>query len=167
MKPPPLALLQRSARPVTTPDDESGLLRAEGPSFPLMAKILATAFVLALLVLGVQFMQQHQGPDVQTGLTAGQWGFLAAVGVVIGAGYWGILTSRTRITEESIEQTWLWRKHVALKDITQVKLVRVPGLEALIVPRLVVRSGWGLTTFQTGDPAVLALFRRLAHGTVV
>ena len=90
--------------------------------------------------------------------------FLLAVLVVIGTGYWGILTSRTRFDGQSIEQSWLWRKRVELAEITQVKLIRVPGMAWLIVPRLVVRTSFGLTTFHAGDAAVLEQFRRLAHG---
>ncbi len=36
---------------------------------------------------------------------------------------------------------WLWRKRVNIADITQVKLISVPGLSWLVVPRLVVRAG--------------------------
>jgi hypothetical protein len=74
------------------------------------------------------------------------------------------MTSQTRFDGESIEQTWLWRKKVMLAEISQLKLIRVRGLEWLIVPRLVVRTGFGLTTFHAGDPAVLARFKLLAHG---
>lgn len=97
-------------------------------------------------------------------MAAGEWGFLVAVAAVVGSGYWGILTSRTSCDGQCIEQTWLWRKKVNIADITQVKLISVPGLSWLVVPRLVVRAGYGLTTFHAGDPAVHARFRLLARG---
>lgn len=131
-----------------------------GPSFPPFVKALASLLVLALLVWGIGVVQQWQGPLP----SAGEAGFLAAVLAVVASGYWGILRSRTRIDGEAIEQSWLWRKRVPLAEITQVKLICVPGLAWLIVPRLVVRSGWGLTTFHAGDAALLSAFRRLALG---
>lgn len=167
MKPPPLALLSSSEHSgPAAPHDPRASQQAEGPSFPLAAKVLASAVMLGLIVMAAGFVRQ-QALAAGPGPTLVPWGFLATVGLVIGSGYWGVLTSRTRIDPTTIEQSWLWNKRVALKDITQVKLVRVPGLDALVVPRLVVRTGWGLTTFQTGDPDVLALFRRLVHGAVV
>jgi hypothetical protein len=85
--------------------------------------------------------------------------------LLVAAGYWGILTSRTRIDGLSIRQTWIWPKQVALAELTQVKLIQVPGLSWLIAPRLVVRTGGlMLTTFHAADPSVLAAFRRLAYG---
>ncbi|HOX69272.1 MAG TPA: hypothetical protein PKV56_15535 [Burkholderiaceae bacterium] len=91
-------------------------------------------------------------------------GFLLAVAIVIGCGYWGILTSRTSIDGQHIAQTWLWHEKVAIVDITQVKLVRVQRLDLLVVPLLVVRAGYGLTTIQTGGTTVHSQFRLLPHG---
>ncbi|MFO1265650.1 MAG: hypothetical protein U1F25_16510 [Rubrivivax sp.] len=91
--------------------------------------------------------------------------FLVAVGAVVVAGYWAVLTSETSIDERAIRQSAPWRKEVALADITQVKLVRIAGLDALVVPRLVVRSrGLGLTTFTAGDARLVQAFRVLAQG---
>lgn len=134
-----------------------------GPSFPVAVKALATLLVIAVVAFGSMMLISPAGEPTRP-LAAADIGFLAALALVIGSGYWGILTSRTTIDGERIEQTWLWHKKVDIADITQVKLVRVPGLDWLVVPRLVVRTGYGLTTFQTGDPAVLSRFRLLAHG---
>lgn len=133
----------------------------EGPSFPLAVKFAATLLVAGTLSWGLSAAES----TAWRGLGAQGWLFLALVAAVIGSGYWGILTSRTRIDEREIRQTWLWQKAVALADITQIKLIQVRGFEAIMVPRLVVRSrGLGLTTFQAGSPAVVAAFRRLAYG---
>lgn len=132
----------------------------EGPSFPPAVKFTATLLIVGILGWGLYAAETiaWRGLSVQGGL------LLTLVAAVIGSGYWSILTSRTRIDEREIRQTWIWQKAVALADITQIKLIQVRGLEAIVVPRLMVRSrGLGLTTFQAGSPAVVAAFRRLAY----
>lgn len=161
MNPPRLARQQRDLQ------QQAGAAfdAAQGPSFPIATRLLSTLLVVGLATMGaVTWFGAAQSEVLQEGLGAAQVGFLLAVLAVVGSGYWGILTSRTRIDGEQIEQSWLWRKKVRIAEITQLKLISVPGLDWLIVPRLVVRTGYGLTTFHTGDPAVLARFRMLAHG---
>lgn len=140
-----------------------GLEAVSGPSFPVSVKTMATAMMLVLLVSGsMTLLGPAQVPS--PALAAGEWLFLVAVTAVIGTGYWSIVTGRTSCDGHTIEQTWLWRKKVRLVDITQIKLISVPGLNWLVVPRLVVRTGYGLTTFHAGNPAIYARFKLLAHG---
>ena len=134
-----------------------------GPSFPVAVKGLATAWMVLLVLFGAAALSGSSGPAMQA-LIARSWPWLAAGLLVAASGYWGILTSRTSIDGHQIEQRWVWRKRVGLDEITQVKLIRLPGLDWLIAPRLVVRTGFGLATFHAADPAVLARFRLLAHG---
>lgn len=76
-----------------------------------------------------------------------------------------ILRSRTRIDATHIEQSWIAHKRVAIADITQVKLIYVPGLAWLIAPRLIVKTRRPASTvFHTADPQVLQAFATLAHG---
>ncbi len=147
------------------PEDEPGpvLTPVSGPSFPIVVKVLATAWILGLLLFGVLALTGPSTAPVKS-LTSTEWGFLGAVAFVIGSGYWGILTSHTSIGDQYIEQTWLWRKRVTIAEISQVKLISIRGLEWLMAPRLVVRTGFGLTTFHAADPTVLSRFRLLAHG---
>ena len=58
----------------------------------------------------------------------------------------------------------LEHEKVAIADITQVKLMRVPRLDWPVIPLLVVRAGHGLTTFQAGGAAVHSQLRLLPHG---
>ncbi|MEY2800891.1 MAG: hypothetical protein RL513_475, partial [Pseudomonadota bacterium] len=83
----------------------------------------------------------------------------------VAAGYHTIMTSRTGIDEERVYQTGLLAKEMPIRTITQVRLVHVPGLRWLIVPRLVAKAG-GLRTlsFPTADLQVLQTFRELAYG---
>lgn len=89
---------------------------------------------------------------------------LLALGCVIVC-FVAMLRSRTRIDATHIHQTWISDKRVAIKDITQMKLIYVPGLTWLIAPRLVVKARLpGSIVFHTADPKVLAAFARLSMG---
>ncbi len=158
MTPPLLGRLQRQLQQQTAVAEGDWVV--EGPSFPPAVKALATMLMLTLLLWGAMALAEPAGPQPD----AQGWGFLAAAAGVVVLGYWGIVSSRTRFDGRVISQSGLWRKQVWLVEVTQVKLICVPGLSWLIVPRLVVRTGFGLTSFPAGDPAVLAQFRRLAYG---
>ncbi len=145
------------------PGDSPTLDAVSGPSFPIAIKLMASALILAVVVFGWLALTGPSGTQAGT-LAATEWGFVIAAVAAVAAGYWGIMTSRTRCDGECIEQTWLWRKRVRIADISQLKLISIPGLDWIVVPRLVVRTGFGFTTFHAGDPAVLARFRQLAYG---
>lgn len=155
---------------MTTPDDRArdgppgfldGFEPVEGASFPMTAKVAATVLLVALVVLAVLNRDVVAGVDFGWGGTA----FGAALAATLLAGWWSILTSRTSFDGTVIRQTGLFTKEVALADVKRLKLVHVPGLEAVLIPRLVVRgTGIVVVTFQTADPQVLAAFRRLAYG---
>lgn len=141
--------------------DSLGGERVEGASFSSVMKALATLLMLGLAFAAGQVLLQGAWAQWDPGARF----FIAVAMVVLLAGYWGILSSRTSVDGRSIRQSWLWRKEVALADITQLKLIHVRGLSWLVAPRLVVRSGsLGLTTFHVADPQVLEAFRRLAYG---
>ena len=135
-------------------------LQAEGPSYPALAKLIATALVAALAASAV--------PLFDNGMPAWDAGWKLTFGTgaaFVVFGYLTILTSRTGVDGERIYQTGLLGKQVNLREVTQVRLVRVPWLGALIVPRLVARAGMLRTLrFPTADAEVLRLFELLAYG---
>lgn len=142
-------------------DSGAPLPVVEGPSFPWTVKAAASALVGALAYFAWHALDAKAWSALDTG---GRLFLVAASGVAV-SGWWGVLTSRTRFDGEQISQSWLWAKSVQLRDVTQVKLIHLRGLEWIIVPRLLVRAGGlGLTTFHASDPDVLAAFRRLAYG---
>ena len=144
--------------PGSTPKD---FVSVEGPSFPWTVKAIASVMVGGLLLLAWKSLDLAAWKALDLG---GKLFLMAATGVVL-SGYWGILTSRTRFDGERIVQSWLWRKEVRVSEITQLKLIYVPGLTWILVPRLIVRSGGlTLTTFHLADAQVLASCRRLAYG---
>ncbi|WP_349743535.1 hypothetical protein [Roseateles cavernae] len=138
-------------------------LSAEGPSFPKTTKLLASAMMLALLVWGWRAADEIAGAE----MGIGGFGFLLATFGVLACCYAGMLRGRTSISMTHISQRWLWTKRVALAEVSQAKLIHVPGLNWLIAPRLMVKvRGRGLYTFHIADPAVLALAQRLGLGCV-
>lgn len=143
-------------------NDSTAVAFVEGPAFPVLLRVLASVLVLSLVVSGLSLLLQGHG----RGLSGEAWGLLVAALLVVGCGFWAILVSRTRIDGTHIRQRWLWRKEVALADITQLKLILVPGLSWLVVPRLLVRvRGMALpTTFQLGNAELVSACRKLAYG---
>lgn len=144
-------------------DSSANLVRpvqAEGPSFPPLVKLLATALVAALGASSLPVLQQGLASwDAAWKLTVG------TASVFVAFGYVTILTSRTGIDAERIYQTGLLSKQMALREITQVRLVRLPGLNWVVVPRLVARAGMmRALSFPTADARVLRVFELLAYG---
>ena len=133
----------------------------EGPAFSTSLKCLASLLMLALAAAGWNLMAH--GAWSQMDRTSQL--VLCAATMVITAAYVGILIGRTSIDGQRIRQTGLWVKEVRLADMTQVKLIAVPGLAWVIAPRLVVRAGGlSMTTFHVADKQVLAAVRRLVYG---
>jgi hypothetical protein len=75
---------------------------------------------------------------------------------------WCILTSVTTLTHSTIEQTFVWNKKLELRELAYVKLIRVPGLDWLIAPRLYCRTLLGkFAVFYTADAHMIGEFERL------
>lgn len=134
----------------------------DGPAFPLLIKVLASMLMLALFFWGYQAAQESFKESVPWGAI----GVMAASLLVCSTVYYWILYSRTSIKQGMIQQTWIWSKRVAVKDITQAKFIYIPYLSWLIAPRLVVRSGIGVHVFHAASPEVLQAFARLSLGPV-
>lgn len=133
----------------------------EGPSFPVAIKLMATGAMLGLLATAWGARRQLDAmpmpPDVLwlAGLAA----------LVVVWHYLHIVFSTTAISGDTLSEGWLWKSSVALRDIAQVKLLRLKWLDAVVAPRLVVRTrGVGNLTFHVADPAVLAVIDLLVHG---
>lgn len=133
----------------------------EGPSFPVAIKLLATVGVGGLLVTAWGARTQLVGMSLPSDLL---W-LSGLASMVVVWHYLHIMFSTTAISGSVLSQGWLWRTSVALGDISQVKLLRLKPLDALVAPRLVVRTrGVGNLTFHAADPTVLAAIDLLVHG---
>ena len=141
--------------------DESANAFAEGPAFPWLVKGLSCLLVLSLLAAAWRLAMDTPW-STWPGPT---WVFiLAAMGLIGYCQYW-ILFSRTRIDNLALCQTWMWRKRIALADITQAKFIYLPYLAWLSAPRLVLRvRGHGVVVFHAAQPSVMQAFARLSLG---
>ncbi len=75
---------------------------------------------------------------------------------------WCIFTSVTTLTGTMLEQTFVWNKKLELRELAYCKLIRVPGLDWLIAPRLYCRTLLGkFAVFYTCDAHMIAEFERL------
>lgn len=118
------------------------------------------------LVFGVElwmFALWRAGQLTPPGLsTAAALGWpLAALGVLMYT-WWHIVTSRTTLTSQHLHQSWMWDKKLEMRELAYAKLIRVPGLDWLVAPRLYVRTLLGkFAVFYAADRAMLAEFERL------
>lgn len=135
----------------------------EGPSYPLLVRLLAVALTVAVLVgAWEQRASLAALPRDTTSLV-----FVLALLGVVGLGCYSVVAGRSGLDDEALWQRGLWTRRVAYADISQVKLVRVPGLDWLVVPRLVVRTrGLGVRSIPLGDARLVAAAQALkALGT--
>ena len=135
----------------------------EGPAFPLAVRVLATALVA---------WTGHWGWKSRDALVGVEWSgsalmpLLGAVALVLWCLVW-IWRSRIRVDGQGLHQSWMWDKQVRWADVTQARLVMIPGLGRLLAPRLVVRArGQAFAlVFHCGDPQVLALICAVLVGS--
>jgi hypothetical protein len=138
-----------------------GAAALEGPAFPPLVKLLAGALMAALLIAGLRALEPlwAQRPGWPLLLV------MAGLSGVVAVCFWWILVSRTTVTATHIRQTWWRDKEVAIAEITQTKLILVPGLTWLIAPRLVVRTrAPGSIVFHAAEPRLITAFARLSLG---
>ena len=126
-----------------------------GPAFGPVFKALAWLILLGLLVW--VWRLEFDWSSRQGALVVVAWAMLAFM-----AGH--IQRSRIVLDQEKIEQTWMWRRRMALRELAFVKVMRVRGLEFLIAPRIYARNlGGTFTFFYCSDRAMLDEFARLAE----
>lgn len=154
--------MKPSSRAAEAPAQAIDGAPCEGPSFVRGTRYLATGLALSLVVLG---WRNADHPLVAMLSTQATVYVLIAVAIVA-CGYWNVLHSRTGIDATHIRQgCWPLRRSVALADIVQLKLIRAPRFEALVTPRLLVRTrSSGKHTFYCADTRVLQAVEDLAYG---
>ncbi len=127
--------------------------------FAGMALAIALCFWMVWLLASGRF-----GASVWSNPLFG-WSLAALVVIVPLA--WQLRVSKVRVDSEGIEQTWLWPKKVAHRDLVHAKLIQVPGLTWLFVPRLYTRGqGLKMVTFYCGDPAIAKRAQLIVDQTI-
>ena len=134
------------------------LAMVEGPAFSSTFKALATVIVVGCACwLARLWMQGALGSGGSSGLVWFGCGL-----VMMSWTWWHIMRSRTRVSAEALEQGWIWDKRMELRELAYAKLIRVPGLDWLVAPRLYVRTLPGkFAVFYGGSPALVSEFRRV------
>jgi hypothetical protein len=131
------------------------------PAFSGFFRTLATLLVAGIASWMVQLWTAGRLVPEGTG-TAHAIGWPLAALAIMAWTWWHIQTSKTTLSAEALHQSWIWDKKMELRELAYGKLIRVPGFEWLIAPRLYVRTLLGkFAVFYAADRAMLAEFERL------
>ncbi len=118
-----------------------------GPAFSTPFKLLAGLIVWGTAGWFAQLWLAGQMPGDTVSIRS--W-FIAGLAIMVWT-WWVIVRSVTRIDGATLRQSWVWGK-----------MIRVPGLDWLIAPRLYVRTLMGkFGVFYAADPAMIREFERL------
>ena len=128
-------------------------------AFSATFKSLATVLVTAAVAWG-----WHMWANGLIEVTLAASGWLGAALCMMVYTHWYIMTGKTKLSSEALEQTWVWNKRTTLNELAFVKLIRVRAFDWLIAPRLYTKTFSGkLTVFYAADRAMLAEFERLEY----
>lgn len=132
--------------------------RVEGPAFSRVFQSLTTLLVAGCIGWVARLW-------LRDAITVGPGVAWVAAGLALMAWtWWSVLRSRTRLTADAIEQRWIWDKRMPLADLAYCKLIRLPGLDWLVAPRVYVRTLSGkFAVFYGATPELLAEFARLSR----
>ncbi|MFM6999750.1 MAG: hypothetical protein ACKOXU_01585 [Limnohabitans sp.] len=132
------------------------------PAHALQASAFGPVFKAMAWFILLALMAWFWRLDIQWASSQGAW--CAVVWAMLAFMVWHIQRSRITLDHEAIEQSWMWRRRIALRDLAYVKIMRIRGLEHLVAPRLYVRNlGGTFTFFYCHDRAMLEEFTRLAE----
>lgn len=151
--------LQRLAPPPFVFAPAGGERKA--PAFSRFFRLLATGLVAGTASWMVQLYAAGKLVPAGTS-TATALGWPLAALAILAYTWWHIQTSKTTLTAQTLHQTWIWDKKMELRELAYAKLIRVPGFDWLVAPRLYVRTLLGkFAVFYTADKAMLDEFERL------
>ena len=138
-------------------DPTGGCLECSAFSTPF--KVLAVVLVTAAVAWGLHMWVNGL---IEATLASSGWLFAALCMMVYTQ--WYIVTGKTRLSSEALEQSWVWNKRTPLNELAFAKLIRLRGFDWLIAPRLYTKTFSGkLAVFYAADKAMLAEFERLEH----
>jgi hypothetical protein len=128
-------------------------------AYTLAFKVLTCGMVaLASLWLTSLWSKGALGSGGSSGLA---W-FITALALMLYTS-WHILTSTTRLDATTLHQSWVWDKKMELRELAYCRMIRFPGLDWLIAPRLYARTLSGkFSVFYVAEPHLISEFERLA-----
>lgn len=141
-----------------TPSPASGLRAA---AFPLVLKLLASTFALGS-VLGAAVTIPLQAWGSWRVMYAGGWlWFLAGTAIVLWMTLY-IWISHTTLTRDHLAQSWIWHKEVLLGELSHIRILRVPGLDWLVAPRVYAHTlNQRFTVLYVADHQMLSECERM------
>lgn len=146
--------------PEDTPAPSPFLPVVSGPAYGRSYKLLLGACIALLTAWGLRLALQPDTWQLQTSLLI--WGLAGYAAVVYMAII--LLRSTTTVGPDTLQQSWFWRKEVPLAQISHARLLRWPGMEWLVAPRLYVRAGPGpWIGYHGATPALWQAFETLAR----
>lgn len=110
------------------------------PAYGVGYRLMIAFIVIGLLGWGGKITWNLISAD-QTNSFFLTWIWLAYF--LIGYMGWVLFFSVTTLNRETLSQGWFWRKSIMIHQVSYVKFMRWRGLEWLIAPRLLVRTGGG------------------------
>lgn len=132
--------------------------RVEGPAFSRVFQSLTTV-VVAGCMGWVWRLWQRGAIDYGPGLA-----WVAAALALMACTWWAVMRSRTVVGADALQQRWLWNKRMDLADMAFCKVIRVPGLDWLVAPRLYARTLTGkFSVFYGATPELREEFKRLSQ----
>lgn len=132
--------------------------RLQSRAFSMPFKIFASAMVALVALWMLQLVLSGQLDQ-----SAATLAWFAAALAMMAYTLWHMWRSVTTLDAQCIHQRWVWDKSFELRDLAYAKLIRVPGLDWLIAPRLYLRTVMGkFAVFYAADPVMIAEFARLA-----
>jgi len=131
-------------------------------AFSLPFRVLATLLNVGCIAwMGRLWQGGAFAPPAGSSAVAALGWPLAALSLMLYT-WWHIVTSRTTLSAEALHQTWVWDKHMELRELAYGKLIRIHGLDWLIAPRFYVRTLLGkFAVFYAADQRMLDEFTRL------
>src|SRR5262249_29532227 len=96
-----------------------------------------------------------------------QYGFsvkllLLGAAVMLAISYYWFLRSTVTVDDKGIAQRWLYDRHVVWPEVSSAKLIGIPYRTLIFPPRLVVRTGTSVVTFNGGSKALLVEFAKIS-----
>ena len=139
-------------------DIESGQ-QISGKAFSVSFRVFALVLVEGVAWWGYQLWSTGK---LGSSLTTSAFWLLAAL-LLMCITVFFIFRSETSITSSLLRQSWIWDKEMQVDELAYVKLIRLPGFDWLIAPRLYARSHNGkFTSFYSANADVLKQFENIS-----